>query len=522
MGSTAWHDRAVQRTHRLMIAAALLAMVAISAWQRWQVLDATPYPVGIDGYFYPVQLRALLATGHLAYPASPLTFWWMAPFALATDPITGAKLGAAIGGALVALPAYGVGKRLGRASVGAGLVAAAIAASSAGSMYLSLEFVKQGIGITVALAALWAIWAALDPTAPPSGGAAREGALARVRPSAGRIAIAIVATIATALAHKLAIAMLVGLAAPALIARSRLLGVGLAIAALAALAVLGDLAPRRLPSLADLDLLRRLVGPAHVDDPALIAPNVTLEFRHEALLGGVAALAAAIALAIERILGERDAPSDRVRRGLAWTIALAGLAIALPWLRVDDPQGLGFRLRVAAYAPLALSAAIVAGALPLPRPRSDLALAIAAAILFALGMSGDRTEGEVTTPAVLADAVARAAGHIPPGATIVVPERHILFMARWYTGAPVSLRPEPVPYAQRVRLFGLAFIGGAGAPLDAALDAARADPTIGAPPLGLHALHRNGLVLVAEPTWDWLMAHVPADTRAHFTAWPTL
>ena len=88
-------------------------MAAISAWQRWQILDATPYPVGVDGYFYPIQVRSILEHGVLRYPASPVAFYWMAPFAAVTDPIVGAKLGAAIGCALIAVPAFGVGAKLG-------------------------------------------------------------------------------------------------------------------------------------------------------------------------------------------------------------------------------------------------------------------------------------------------------------------------------------------------------------------------------------------------------------------------
>ena len=104
---------------------------------------------------------------------------------------------------------------------------------------------------------------------------------------------------------------------------------------------------------------------------------------------------------------------------------------------------------------------------------------------------------------------------------MIVPERHIVFMVAWYTRAPVTLRPEPIPYVHRVRLFGLVFIGGAGSPLDRALDAARADPGV-EPPLGLHPSYRNGLVLVTEPTWAWLLAHLPDRERAHFAAWPTI
>jgi hypothetical protein len=68
------------------------------------VLAASPFPLGVDGYFYPIQLRSLLAGHGLAYPDFPLTFWLMAPFAALTDPIVGAKLAAAIYGALMAVP----------------------------------------------------------------------------------------------------------------------------------------------------------------------------------------------------------------------------------------------------------------------------------------------------------------------------------------------------------------------------------------------------------------------------------
>src|SRR3954467_5141638 len=129
---------------RLAIPAALAALVAWSAWTRWTTLTESPFPVGIDGYFYPIQLRSLLDHGGLAYPASPLAFWLMWPLAAATDPILGAKLGASIYIALIALPAYGIAARLSH-SRGAGLVAAALATTSAGSAYLTVEFVKNGI-----------------------------------------------------------------------------------------------------------------------------------------------------------------------------------------------------------------------------------------------------------------------------------------------------------------------------------------------------------------------------------------
>ena len=77
-----------ERWIQIAVAAALFALVAYSSWQRWQMLTASPFPLGVDGYYYPIQLRSLLESGTLHYPASPLTFWFMVPFAVATDPLT--------------------------------------------------------------------------------------------------------------------------------------------------------------------------------------------------------------------------------------------------------------------------------------------------------------------------------------------------------------------------------------------------------------------------------------------------
>ena len=144
--------------------AAVLGLGAWSAWQRWALMASSPYPIGIDGYYYPIQLRSLLERGELAYPASPLAFWLMLPLAALTDPVTGAKLGAALGGAAVVVPAFLVGRRLG--GVPGGLAAAVAAATTGGSFYLSFEFVKNGIGLTLGLTA---VWLALLPSNGPTG-----------------------------------------------------------------------------------------------------------------------------------------------------------------------------------------------------------------------------------------------------------------------------------------------------------------------------------------------------------------
>jgi hypothetical protein len=484
------------------VVAGLVGLVALACWQHAAVLQASPYPLGVDGYFYPIQVRAILEHGSLAYPASPVTFYWMAPFALASDPIVGAKLGAAVGCALIAIPAYGVGKRLG-AGAGAGMIAAALAATSAGAGFLAIEFVKQGLGLTVALAALWAVLRALETT------------------TRRRTLLALAAVGLAFATHKMAGAVVIVIAAPAVVihARARLKGRRLiyamlgGIASLLALIVLGLVAPHRFVSGSDVVLLGHLfTAKASWQGDALAAPGLTISLHHEALVAGVLALLAA------GVLWAR--PLAREVRACGWMIVGLGLVIASPWLAIADPQGLGLRLRCAAFVPMALCAAICAGAVARLVARESVLFGLAAIITIAQ-LRADRTEGEVLTAPALVAAVEAATDHIPAGATVIVPERHILYMVDWYTRAPVRLRPEQVPFARRVRMLGLTYAGGPDGAVSATLDAARRDPRI-EPPISLHAGHRNGLVLLTEPTWNWVLAHLPAAERADLAKWTTI
>ncbi len=521
-----------ERWIRITVAAALIVLTAYAAWTRWHLLASSPFPLGVDGYYYPIQLRSLLETGSLQYPASPLTFWFMAPFAAATDPITGAKLGAAIGVALAVLPTYGVASRL-AASRGAGLLAAAIVATSASSKYLATEFVKQGIGLTMALSTIWLVLRALDT------------------PSRKRIAGALAGLVVTLLAHKLAAAIVLGIAIPAafqeLRARGvlrgrRLLYLLVALAAAAILIVLaGLIAPQRFLSPHDLALVGDLLTTdAHWDAPALVRPGLTLSFNHEALAAAVLGLAAAVILALRRLDHEPTDPAladAAVRphhgvlgtRTIAWLFVVLAVVGGLPWLDVGDTQGLAYRLRVAAFIPLAMCVAIVAAALvrlaitggtpTLPRQRDALLAAVALVLVVRAPTS--QLEGRVEPHPALVSAVMAARTKIPPGTTVIVPERHILFMTAWYTRAPVALRPDRVPYGRRMRLLPLHFIEP-GSPLEVAIDAARSDPRVVDPPIGLHPRHRNGLVLVTEATWDYLLAHVPPGAADYWARWRTI
>jgi hypothetical protein len=496
------------------VAGALVALVGWSCWQRWLLVSVSPFPLGVDGYFYPIELRALLAHGQLAYPASPLAFYLLAPFAALSDPITGAKLGACVLGALIAVPAYGVGARLGGGR-GAGLVAAVIATTSVGSAYLTIEFVKNGVGLTVAMAALWLVLRAAD------------------RPGRGRIAAAIAGLAGAYATHKMAAAIVLVVALPAGLAaaadhgllrgRRLIYAAGAAVLAVVAVLVAGALWPRRLLSIEDAGLVRGLVSatPRWLA-PALARPGGDLALGHDAVIGAGLAIAAIAARMIQthRITRQPAAARTVRPRGAitAASAAILGLALAigLPLLAVDDAQGLGFRLRLAAFVPCALAAAILARAVRFPY--KEVALAALAALLVVVRRPGDRLDGEVITHPALVTAAEALTAHVPPGATLIVPERHIAFMVAWYTGAEVALRPDAVPAALRYRVLPLHFIGE-GSALDRALLAARAQPR---PPIGVHPRHPNGLVLVAEPTWRWALDQLPPKDRAYFAAWPTI
>jgi hypothetical protein len=510
------------------IAAALAALVTMSFWVRWSILTESPFPEGIDGYFYPIQLRSLLAHGTLAYPASPMAFWLMAPLAALTDPMTGAKLGAALFGALIALPAYGVGARLGN-SRGAGLVAAALATTSAGSAFLTVEFVKNSIGLTVGLTALWLVLRALE------------------RPTRGRIGVALAGVVAAFLTHKMAAGIVIVIAIPAGLAEAvgrgalrgrRLLYALLLLgAATIAVLVLGLVFPERFLSPDDAGLLHAMWGEARWDLPALGTPNITLGMGHEAVIGAALALIAiGSRLRIVRAQrGELEAakrsPGERVA---TWVIAGLALAIALPWLAVTNPQGLGFRMRIVAFVPMALCAASAVTVLEIPFARAFAELArktatwaairtgvlALVALAIVLVMPTDRTEGRVLAHPAMVAAVEGMAGRIPEGGIAIVPERHIAFMVTWYTGVPFRMRPEGVSREQRWRVMPLAFIG-IDSPLDQLLMAARREPGL-VPPVGTHPRHPNGLVLVAEPTWEWILARLPPAARDHFARWPTI
>ena len=497
--------------HRLTpvaIAATLMAFAVFVAWRRYQQLAESPFPLGIDGYFYPIQLRGILETGIIDSPAPPLAFYLMAPFALVTDPIVGAKLGAAWWCAAAVFPAYGIARRLSGFRT-TGLVAAALVGLCHGGFYLTLEFVKNGIGITVALTLVWLLLRALD------------------NPSRTRIAWCAVGLVAAWITHKIAapLALIVTLPAIVITVRSRrhvtrnVLIVG----------ALGSVAVMLLALRAGWSELQILfTSQTRWELPALALPRHPLMMGHEPWAAAVVALlfvACAVALWRSPMLRARLHYSATVeqRVRVATTLAFAGLAlcIALPWLEVGNPQGLAFRLRIIAFVPLAMVSSVV---LSMAVQAIDIrAVAGAAGVAIALVLTWSPTrinDGVVYAHPAMVAAVQGLTDEVPRNAFVIVPERHIAFMTAWYVRARVRLRPESAPANNRYRLITLSFIS-AGSALEHTIDQARAEPGL-TPPLGVHPMHPNGLVLIEEATWQWILAELPPNLRARPAAWPTI
>ncbi len=453
--------------------AAAAGLAAAAAWARFALLDAYPEPVGIDGYWYAVQLRSILEKGRTADPTLPAALWILAPFAAALGPIAGLKVGAAIAVSLHALTAFALGRALARSSA-AGVVAAALVATSPGSIYLTTEFVKQGI----ALALLAGFLAALV--------AARE------RPGRRRIAIAVATGVAAALAHKLAFAI-------ALAAAGAVIGAELRrrsrprrwLAALAAVAVTaaGFLVVTR------ARWLGLLSADAEPSLPALRFPSgVALRFGHEAAAGAAVALAL-VALELAARRARRSGPLGGSPVG--WTLVGLALFTALPWLAVDDPDGIGFRLRISSHLALAPLAGLLLVAL-VRDGRRAAAAGLAVAVLLVAARPLAREEGVVRPNPALVAAAARVTAGLPTGAEIVTPDRQVAFLLMWQGRRPARTRPHDGALGGRTwRVLPAAW-----------LDAASA-----------RVLPPGDLAALPEADYQAALARLPPDARRRWDEW---
>jgi hypothetical protein len=473
-----------------LAAALAVALFLLAGWLRLRGLLASPYPCGVDGYWYLMQARAWIEQGRFAYPSAPLVPWSMAQLARVVDPVLAMKLVAAFGSAALVLPAFLVARRV--AGPGPALLGAALTATSAESSFLATEFVKQAVGLPLAVGFLVALDACL------------------AQPKRARAAVAIVLLAACAATHKTAVglALLLGLGplAPWFWQRRSHARVRVGAIVLAGAVVAGVVLawPRGLAHL--------LSAHADLGFAVLATPGrAPLVLGHE--VAWVAGLAAA-ALLVLWLRRPRSATA-----GLVLGFVVLGLAQALPWLSVADDQGLGYRLRLCGCICLAPCAALVAAEVSRrwsPALRAALLGAALAAVLSV--RSWQAHEGVVTAHPAMVEATARLAGKVPAGTLVVVPERHTAFMAAYYGRLDVRLRPPPaLDPARTLRLLpGAAIRPG----LWAALDELRARPRPDiAPTVALHAMHPNGLVLLSEATFQHLLARLPEAEQQWYRRW---
>ena len=480
----------------LLLAGVLLVlMVGWLGWARWTFLASSPYPFGIDGYFYPIQLRSLLESGTQYYSSAPLALWLMAPLAALGGEMWAVKVVATVATVSVALPAYGIAREL-ECDRGPAIAAAAIAAAAPASFYMATEFVKNGVGVFVALMALWLVMRA-------------------IRSSSGKAtALAALLCVAAWLTHKSAAGLVAVGVAPLAVAwcwrnprrRSAPLALGVGALLLGAALFSGQFVGAD-----DIELLAGLFsGPFDARLPTLTHEDGTaIYLGHAPMLAFLAAVTFFVAQARR--------PANGQHRHIATSFAVLALVVAVPVLDVTDPNGLGFRLRLLSFVALVVLAGPV-----LSRVLASLSGMQRAAACFALAgfvvafHRAPESEVVVVQHPALVVAVKTAAAHVGPDDLVITPERRLAFMTTWFTRAAAQTAQPAEPREGTWRLLPLPYLGHR-----AIRDELAAARSSGAAVHSLHPLNPLGLVLVAEPAWQNLVDKLPPASRAHYRSWPT-
>jgi hypothetical protein len=504
-----------------------IALLGVTGWAfgaRWQFLNASPHPFGIDGYYYSIQLRSLLAGEGLYYPSAPLAFYLMLPFTAFAEPISAVKLSAALWTSLAAVPAYLIVKRL-TGERGAGLVAAALVAVSEQSFYLCTEFLKNGIGITLALACAASLGASLDD---------RSGHPAR------RIIPPLVLLGATYATHKAAFGLCVLFGLPPLaiwvvrrirntgdrVRRRRWIGWSAASVVCVSLVIVvaGLILPRRFVSPADLKLLPAATSVNAHDDALLLGTEVTYGAYVALALVGALAVRSVVRRLRGRVATEQAAlagtdPSDEpslAARALVIGPIVYACVMAFPALTSKDPQGLTFRLRVMDFAALVICApALLVHCVEFaPRLTRTAILAGAAAALLVF-LPKTHAEGVIRTPQAWLPGVRALPRQLPPGSRIIVSSRQLAYMIKWETGLEATSHvPTAIDPERTYRLVD------AGAPQSVECRVFEASLPAGAePPTHPDPEHRWLFTLFPERTWRVFLDWLPAEKRAEVEPW---
>jgi hypothetical protein len=371
-----------------------------------------------------------------------------------------------------------------------------------------MEFVKQGTGLTLTMGFLAALASAL------------------ARPSCSRIILAVGLLGLTLLAHKLAFAVALLIALPALAFEAKRRGQQLhaallVFAGLIAFLFAGALvfAPERVLGVEGLLLLAHIFRGEADWSFATLAPGKGphLFFRHEVLLAALAAILLSLAQLLFRRPTGSKAAAQYGLPPVALGIVFLSLLLAVPWLNVEDRQGLAMRLRLTAFLCLAPCSALLVSRLMTIAPsavRATVAAGTIAALLLLLPRYS--REGTVLVGPERAQAARTLEGAIPPDALVITTDRHLAFMTTWYTRAssrktvPADLQPE--------RTYRLITSIALEPTLKGALDACRTKLQ----PCDFHPLFFNKMILLTETGFQELVNTLPPESQRYWREWPTM
>jgi hypothetical protein len=195
------------------------------------------------------------------------------------------------------------------------------------------------------------------------------------------------------------------------------------------------------------------------------------------------------------------------------------LLVAVPWLDVSNAEGPAMRLRLVAFLPWAVCAALIF--------RQCLGwltpgVRLMAGVLLAVGLPWiptARHEGTVTTEPSRVMAMKELAAKLPAGSFVVTTERQLAFMVTWYArtpaqrAIPVSLDPE--------RTFRLIPSNALEPDMALALAARRERVRgISAYPQDLLPSRPGSLTLLPELSYQSLTRSLPLASQLYWQAWP--
>lgn len=140
--------------------AALLILMTVVSWHDLAFLLQYPVAVGLDGYYYVLQVDELLKHGRFYYPTTtPFVLYFLTGIRFLTgDTVLAVKVGSIVLHALLCLGIFALVTSATR-SIWLGVLGIALASSSQLHFYMLAEFIKNLGAVTLLL---WCGWVALQ------------------------------------------------------------------------------------------------------------------------------------------------------------------------------------------------------------------------------------------------------------------------------------------------------------------------------------------------------------------------